>query len=204
MGINSEIYLIGLAVLFFLIIVFLFIRKVSNASELKVKIESIPDPLEAIQKDNNLKEEISEDLFESSDNQELACFYLISVDKSMFDIDQIFGFLSNYGAKIKNKYFAFSDSNGTEKFRIINALNPGTFENDTKTFAIVVVADLSVTTDPLITVKKMIEFCIDFSEKFHASLCDEERTPITKQMISHIESKAQDIERINQLKRTES
>ena len=204
MGINSEIYLIGLAVLFFLIIVFLFIRKVSNAGELKVKIESIPDPLEAIKKDNNLKEEISEDLFESSDNQELACFYLISVDKSMFDIDQIFGFLSNYGAKIKNKYFAFSDSNGTEKFRIINALNPGTFENDTKTFAIVVVADLSVTIDPLITVKKMIEFCIDFSEKFHASLCDEERTPITKQMISHIESKAQDIERINQLKRTEN
>ena len=204
MGINSEIYLIGLAVLFFLIIVFLFIRKVSNASELKVKIESIPDPLEAIEKDNNLKEEISEDLFESSDNQELACFYLISVDRSMFDIDQIFGFLSNYGAKIKNKYFAFSDNNGSEKFRIINALNPGTFENDTKTFAIVVVADLSVTTDPLITVKKMIEFCIDFSEKFHASLCDEERTPITKQMISHIESKAQDIERINQLKRTES
>ena len=204
MGINSEIYLIGLAVLFFLIIVFLFIRKVSNASELKVKIESIPDPLEAIEKDNNLKEEISEDLFESSDNQELACFYLISVDRSMFDIDQIFGFLSNYGAKIKNKYFAFLDNNGTEKFRIINALNPGTFENDTKTFAIVVVADLSVTTDPLITVKKMIEFCIDFSEKFHASLCDEERTPITKQMISHIESKAQDIERINQLKRTES
>ena len=204
MGINSEIYLIGLAVLFFLIIVFLFIRKVSNASELKVKIESIPDPLEAIKKDNNLKEEISEDLLESSDNQELACFYLISVDKSMFDIDQIFGFLSNYGAKIKNKYFAFSDSNGTEKFRIINALNPGTFENDTKTFAIVVVADLSVTTDPLITVKKMIEFCINFSEKFHASLCDEERTPITKQMISHIESKAQDIERINQLKRTEN
>ena len=43
MGINSEIYLIGLAVLFFLIIVFLFIRKVSNAGELKVKIESIPD-----------------------------------------------------------------------------------------------------------------------------------------------------------------
>jgi hypothetical protein len=60
MGINSEIYLIGLAVLFFLIIVFLFIRKVSNAGELKVKIESIPDPLEAIEKDNNLKEETFE------------------------------------------------------------------------------------------------------------------------------------------------
>jgi hypothetical protein len=50
----------------------------------------------------------------------------------------------------------------------------------------------------------MIEFSINFSEKFHATLCDEERTPITKQMISHIESKAQDIERINQLNRAEN
>ena len=55
MGINSEIYLIGLAVLFFLIIVFLFIRKVSNAGNLKVKIESIPDPFIEIEKDNNLQ-----------------------------------------------------------------------------------------------------------------------------------------------------
>ena len=204
MGINSEIYLIGLAVLFFLIIVFLFIRKVSNAGNLKVKIESIPDPFDTIEEDNNLQEEAPIDLFESQNHQELACFYLISVDKSIFDIDQIFGFLSNYGAKIKNKYFSIVDENGIEKFRIINALNPGTFENDTKSFAIVVVSDLSMIEDPLITVKKMIEFSINFSEKFHATLCDEERTPITKQMISHIESKAQDIERINQLNRAEN
>ena len=151
-----------------------------------------------------MQEEAPIDLFESQNHQELACFYLISVDKSIFDIDQIFGFLSNYGAKIKNKYFSMVDENGIEKFRIINALNPGTFENDTKSFAIVVVSDLSMIEDPLITVKKMIEFSINFSEKFHATLCDEERTPITKQMISHIESKAQDIERINQLNRAEN
>ena len=204
MGINSEIYLIGLAILFFLIIVFLFIRKVSNSGNLKVKIESIPDPFDTTEEDNNLQEEASIDLFESQNHQELACFYLISVDKSIFDIDQIFGFLSNDGAKIKNKYFSMVDENGIEKFRIINALNPGTFENDTKSFAIVVVSDLSMIEDPLITVKKMIEFSINFSEKFHATLCDEERTPITKQMISHIESKAQDIERINQLNRAEN
>ena len=30
-------------------------------------------------------------------------------------------------------------------------------------------------------------------------MCNQERTPITKQMISHIESRAQDIERIRQL-----
>ena len=202
MGTNFEIYLIGLAVLFFLIIIFLFVRKITNSNNLKVKIEKIPDTLDSIEKDDDLLEEKSEDLYESNENQELVCFYLISSDKSMFDVDQVFGFLGNYGAKIKNKYFSLVDQNGSEKFRVINALNPGTFDNDTRTFAVVVVSNLSSVSDPLVTVKQMIEFSVNFSEKFHASLCDEERTPITKQMISHIESKAQDIERFNQLNST--
>ena len=45
----------------------------------------------------------------------------------------------------------------------------------------------------------MIEFSLNFTEKFHAILCDQDRTPITKQMISHMESKAQDVERLKQL-----
>ena len=61
----------------------------------------------------------------------------------MFDVDQIFAFLGNYGAKIKNNYFSLVDENGFEKFRVINALKPGTFENDTRTFAVVVVSNLS-------------------------------------------------------------
>ena len=44
MSVNSEIYLIGLAILIFLIITFLFIRKVSNDVNLKVKIEKVQDP----------------------------------------------------------------------------------------------------------------------------------------------------------------
>ena len=201
---NSEIYLIGIAVLSFLIIVFLFIRKITNSNKLKVKIETVPDSLELMEEDNSLPEEESIDLYESPESQELACFYLISIDKSMFDINQIFGFLSNYGAKIKNKYFSLVDENGLEKFRVVNALNPGTFENDTRTFAVVVVSNLSLVSDAVMTVKDMIEFSVNFSEKFHATLCDEERTPITKQMIAHIESRAQDIERINQLKKNEN
>ena len=43
MSVNSEIYLIGLAILIFLIITFLFIRKVSNNGKLKVKIEKVQD-----------------------------------------------------------------------------------------------------------------------------------------------------------------
>jgi len=46
MNSNYEIYIIGLAVLFFLIIIFLYIRKISNSGELKVKIETLSDSLE--------------------------------------------------------------------------------------------------------------------------------------------------------------
>ena len=202
MGINSEIYLIGLAVLFFLVIVFLFIRKIANNGKLKVKIEEVPESF----KDSNFAEDARQESFEfeeeqyDEEEQELAILNLISIDRSFFDIEQIFGFLSNYGAKLKNKYFSFTDEEGNEVFRIANALNPGTFEEDTQTFAIVIASNLRNVKDPVSSVRQMIEFSVNFSEKFYASLCDEERTPITKQMISHMETRAQDIARLNQLR----
>ena len=196
---NSEIYLIGLAVLAFLIIVFLYIRKISNSDKLKLRIDDEPNSLESYEVDSNIN---NQQLFEYEDSkkeQELAILNLISIDRSIYDIEQIFGFLSNYGAKINNKYFSFNNEDGMERFRVINALKPGTFENDTKTFAIAIVTDLMTVDDPLDIVKQMVEFSINFADKFHASLCDDERTPITKQMISHMESRAQDVARIKQL-----
>ena len=200
MSINSEIYLIGLAVLSFLIIVFLFIRKIANNGKLKVKIEELPESFQenSEEEDNNNLPSDIEDKTDDED-QELAILNLISIDRSFFDIEQIFGFLSNYGAILKNKYFSLIDEDGNEIFRIANALNPGTFEKDTKTFAIVIASNLTNTTDPIKSVKQMIDFSVNFSEKFYANLCDEERTPITKQMISHMETRAQDIARIKQL-----
>ena len=202
MGINSEIYLIGFAVLFFLVIVFLFLRKIANNGKLKVKIEEVPESF----KDIDFAEDARQESFEfeeeqcDEEEQELAILNLISIDRSFFDIEQIFGFLSNYGAKLKNKYFSFTDEEGNEVFRIANALNPGTFEEDTQTFAIVIASNLRNVKDPVSSVRQMIEFSVNFSEKFYASLCDEERTPITKQMISHMETRAQDIARLNQLR----
>ena len=52
MGTNSDLYLIGIAVLIFLIIVFLYLRKISNSGKLKVKIEEVP---ESFKEDNLLK-----------------------------------------------------------------------------------------------------------------------------------------------------
>ena len=200
MTVNSEIYLIGLAILIFLIITFLFIRKISNDGNLKVKIEKVQDPSDLNISDESIKNQQSFDFdINQSKEQELVILNLISMDRSMFDMDQLFGFLSNYGAKSVNNCFAFYQDNKIEKFRVINALKPGTFEDETKSFAIAVVSDLNVVDDPLNTVKQMIEFSINFAEKFYATLCDQDRTPITKQMISHIESRAQDIARLKQL-----
>jgi FtsZ-interacting cell division protein ZipA len=203
MGINAEIYLIGLSVLTFLIIVFLFIKKISNSGKLKVKIEKVSDSTNHQSFDEGAKQatlKFDDGQSETIEDQELVILNLISVDKSFFDVDQIIGFLSNYGAVLNNKYFSYIDEQGTEIFRVANALNPGTFEVDSKTFAVVIASNLSSVADPVNTVKTMIEFSINFSEKFHASLCDEERTPITKQMISHIETRAQDLARLKQLK----
>ena len=184
MTVNSEIYLIGLAILIFLIITFLFIRKISNDGNLKVKIEKVQDPSDLNISDESIKNQQSFDFdINQSKEQELVILNLISMDRSLFDMDQLFGFLSNYGAKSVNNCFAFYQDNKIEKFRVINALKPGTFEADTKSFAIAVVSDLNVVDDPLNTVKQMIEFSINFAEKFYATLCDQDRTPITKQMI---------------------
>ena len=205
---NIDIYLIGLSVLVFLIITFLFIRKISNRGQLKVKIEPVTDTFEIKEIDEiDIKSQKAFD-FEDKDHidyqkQKLVVLNLISVDKSMFEIDQVYGFMNNLGATLSNGFFVIKDSNNKESFRIANALNPGTFEAETSTFAILVAADLNNVMDPITTVKDMVNFAYKFTEKFYANICDQERMPITKQMISHIESQAQEIARLKQLAVTE-
>ena len=201
---NTDIYLIGLSILIFLIITFLFVRKISNSGELKVKIEPVTDTFEI--KEFEEIDVKSQKAFDFNDKehieyqeQKLVVLNLISVDKSMFEIDQVYGFMNNLGATLSHGFFVIKDSNNKESFRIANALNPGTFEADTSTFAILVAADLNNVLDPIKTVKDMVNFSYEFTEKFYANICDQERMPITKQMISHIESHAQEIARLKQL-----
>ena len=200
---NIDIYLIGLSVLIFLIITFLFIRKISSSGELKVKIEPITDSFEIKEIDEiEIKSQKAFDFNEHDieyEEQKLVVLNLISNDKSIFDIEQIYGFMKNSNAFLTNGFFVIKDTNNKESFRIANALNPGTFENETETFAILLAADLNNVSNPLSSVKEMVNFAYQFSEKFYANICDQERMPITKQMISHIESQAQEIMRLKQL-----
>ena len=201
---NFEIYLIGLSVLVFLIFVFILIKKISSNSELKVKIEPVIDDFDN-DVDMNAKSQKSFDFEalvpnEENDDEELAILNLISIDKTNFDIEQLFAFMANCNAQVRHGFFILKNAEGTELFRVANALNPGTFDDSTNTFAVVIATNLSTVDDPLTTYREMLNFAYSFSEKFYANICDEERTPITKQMISHIESKAQEIMRLKQLK----
>jgi FtsZ-interacting cell division protein ZipA len=112
--------------------------------------------------------------------------------------------MTNSNAILTHGFFVIKDSNDKESFRIANALNPGTFENETQTFAILLASDLNNVSDPLNSVKEMVNFAYQFSEKFYANICDQERMPITKQMISHIESQAQEVMRLKQLSISEN
>ena len=201
---NFEIYLIGLSVLVFLIFVFILIKRISSNGELKVKIEPVIDDIDN-DVDMNAKSQQSFDFEapvpdEESDNEELAILNLISIDKTNFDIEQLFAFMANCNAQVRHGFFILKNAEGTELFRVANALSPGTFDDSTNTFAVVIATNLSKADDPLSTFREMFNFAYSFSEKFYANICDEERLPITKQMISHIESKAQEIMRLKQLK----
>ena len=201
---NFEIYLIGLSVLVFLIFVFILIKRISSNGELKVKIEPVIDDIDN-DVDMNAKSQQSFDFEapvpdEENDNEELAILNLISIDKTNFDIEQLFAFMANCNAQVKHGFFILKNAEGTELFRVANALNPGTFDDSTTTFAVVIATNLSKVDDPLSTFREMLNFAYSFSEKFYANICDEERLPITKQMISHIETKAQEIMRLKQLK----
>ena len=201
---NFEIYLIGLSVLVFLIFVFILIKRISSNGELKVKIEPVIDDFDN-DVDMNAKSQQSFDFEapapdEGNNDEELAILNLISIDKTYFDIEQLFAFMANCNTQVRHGFFILKNAEGTELFRVANALNPGTFDDSTNTFAVVIATNLSKVDDPLSTFREMLNFAYSFSEKFYANICDEERLPITKQMISHIESKAQEIMRLKQLK----
>ena len=196
---NSDIYLIGFSIGIFLLVTFFFLKKIASSNELKVKIEEVPDSVikddEPAQSSFDFNEEAKKN---SNFDQKLIIFNLISIDGSFFDIDQLFGFISNYETKLINGYFSYKHNN-EEIFRIANAINPGTFGPETKSQAIIIASDINNVDDAVHTVEEMLNFATKFSDNFHASICDVDRLPLTKQMISHVRSTAQEASRLKQV-----
>ena len=197
---NIQIILFAGAAVLFLVILYLFFRPIFtrkliqnslNDSQSRLFNENLEQGTLGFEDDNDLIQE-----------QELIILNLVSMDKSNFDINQVLTLLKNLDAKYVNGFFSHRDLSGKEVFRIASGINPGLLEAETETHVLMIALDLYQVNDPVKAFKIMLESASSISEKLHASICDSARAPLSKQMIEHLKSKAQEISHLNSMKNT--
>ena len=192
---NIQIILIAGAVVLFLVILYLFFRPLFTRKLIQNSFDDTQSML--------FQEDLEQGTFEFEDDndptqeQELIILNLVSMDNSNFDMNQVLTLLKNSDAKYVNGFFSHIDLSGREIYRIASGINPGLLEIDTKTHVLLMVLDLHQANDPLRAFETMLESASNISEKLHASICDSARAPLSKQMIEHLKSKAQEISHLN-------
>ena len=195
---NIQIILVAGAAVLFLVILYLFFRPLFtrkliqnslNDSQSMLFDEELEQGTLGFEDDNGFNHE-----------QELIILNLVSMDKSNFDMNQVLTLLKNLDAKYVNGFFSHKDLNGKEVFRIASGINPGLLEAATETHVLLMALDLYQANDPVKAFEVMLESASSISEKLHASICDSARAPLSKQMIEHLKSKAQEISHLNSIK----
>ena len=141
-----------------------------------------------------------EDEDEAFQEQELIILNLVSMDKSNFDMNQVLTLLKNLDAKYVNGFFSYRDLSGREIYRIASGINPGLLDSDTQTHVLLMALDLYQAIDPVKAFETMLESASGISEKLHASICDSARAPLSKQMIEHLKSRAQEISHLKSMR----
>ena len=196
---NIQIILVAGAAVLFLVILYLFFRPLFtrkliqnslNDSQSMLFDEELEQGTLGFEDDNGF-----------NDEQELIILNLVSMDKSNFDMNQVLTLLKNLDAKYVNGFFSHKDLNGKEVFRIASGINPGLLEAGTETHVLLMALDLYQANDPVKAFEVMLESASSISEKLHASICDSARAPLSKQMIEHLKSKAQEISHLNSIKK---
>ena len=198
---NSEVFLIVAALLAFLLILYIFFKQFFTR---KLSQTSIQDS-ESMLFDGNAEQGTLS--FDDSDDQEsidqaLIILNLISMDKSNFDIDQVLMLFKNLDARHVDGFFSYRDESGAEIFKVASGINPGVLELGTQTNILFMALDLYQVRDPLKGLEKMLDAATNISEKLHASICDQNRAPLSKQMIEHCKSKAQEISHIKSMRKS--
>jgi len=197
---NIQIILVAGAAVLFLIILYLFFRPLFTRKLIQNSLDDSQSMLfEKELEQGTLEFEDDNDLMQE---QELIILNLVSMDKSNFDMNQVLTLLKNIGAKYVNGFFSHRDLSGKEVFRIASGINPGLLETDTETHVLLMALDLYQASDPVKAFEIMLESALSLSEKLHASICDSARAPLSKQMIEHLKSKAQEISHLNSMKNT--
>ena len=198
---NSEVFLIVAALLAFLLILYIFFKQFFTR---KLSQTSIQNSESMLFNGNAEQGTLS---FDDSDDQEqidqaLIILNLISMDKSNFDIDQVLMLFKNLDARHVDGFLSYRDESGAEIFRVASGINPGVLELGTQTHILFMALDLYQVRDPLKGLEKMLDAATNISEKLHASICDQNRAPLSKQMIEHYKSKAQEISHIKSVRKS--
>ena len=198
---NSEVFLIVAALLAFLLILYIFFKQLFTRKLSQTGIQNS----ESMLFDGNVEQGILS--FNDSDDQEsmdqaLIILNLISMDKSNFDIDQVLMLFKNLDARHVDGFLSYRDESGVEIFRVASGINPGVLELGTKTHILFMALDLNQVQDPLKGLEEMLDAASNISEKLHASICDQNRAPLSIQMIEHYKSKAQETSHIKSMRKS--
>ena len=195
---NIQIILVAGAAVLFLVILYLFFRPLFTRKLLQNSLDDSQSMLFEGELEQGTLEFRDDDNF--TQKQELIILNLISMDKSNFDMNQVLTLLKNLDAKYADGFFSYKDLSGKELYRIASGINPGLLETDTETHVLLMALDLYQANDPIKAFEIMLESASSISEKLHASICDSAKAPLSKQMIEHLKSKAQEISHLNSIK----
>ena len=195
---NLQIILVAGAALLFLVILYLFFRPLFT----RKLIQNSLDDSSSMLFQEGVEQGILgfEDEDEAFQEQELIILNLVSMDKSNFDMNQVLTLLKNLDAKYVNGFFSYRDLGGREIYRIASGINPGLLDSDTQTHVLLMALDLYQAIDPVKAFETMLESASGISEKLHASICDSARAPLSKQMIEHLKSRAQEISHLKSMR----
>ena len=195
---NLQIILVAGAALLFLVILYLFFRPFFTR---KLIQNSLDDSSSMLFQEGVEQGTLGfEDEDEAFQEQELIILNLVSMDKSNFDMNQVLKLLKNLDAKYVNGFFSYRDLSGREIYRIASGINPGLLDSDTQTHVLLMALDLYQAIDPVKAFETMLESASGISEKLHASICDSARAPLSKQMIEHLKSRAQEISHLKSMR----
>ena len=198
---NSEVFLIVAALLTFLLILYIFFKQFFTRKLSQTSIQNS----ESMLFDGNAEQgtlNFDESDYQESIDQALIILNLISMDKSNFDIDQVLMLFKNLDARHVDGFLSYRDESSAEIFRVASGINPGVLELGTQTHILFMALDLYQIRDPLKGLEKMLDAATNISEKLHASICDQNRAPLSKQMIEHYKSKAQEISHIKSMRKS--
>lgn len=195
---NLQIILVAGAALLFLVILYLFFRPLFTRKLIQNSLDDSSSMLfqEGVEQ-GTLGFEDEDEVFQE---QELIILNLVSMDKSNFDMNQVLTLLKNLDAKYVNGFFSYRDLSGREIYRIASGINPGLLDSDTQTHVLLMALDLYQAIDPVKAFETMLESASGISEKLHASICDSARAPLSKQMIEHLKSRAQEISHLKSMR----